>query len=130
MDVSLFDYDLPPDLIAQTPIEPRHASRLMVVNRRTGDIEHRHFTDLVDLLRPGDMVIANDSRVIPARLLGRKTRGGQVEILLLKRLDNFRWEVLVGGKRLRPGVTVEIEVPPPFCPLLLSPLSPLFPLLR
>jgi S-adenosylmethionine:tRNA ribosyltransferase-isomerase len=109
VNVSQFDYNLPPELIAQTPIEPRHASRLLVVNRRTGEITHRHFTDLVDLLRPGDMVIANDSRVIPARLFGRKSSGGQVEILLLKRLDETRWEALVGGKRLRPGVVVNIR---------------------
>lgn len=109
MNISQFDYHLPPELIAQTPIEPRHASRLMVVDRRAGTLEHRHFTDLVDLLRPGDIVIANDSRVMPARLFGRKSSGGQVEILLLKRLDEVRWEALVGGKRLRPGVVVDIE---------------------
>jgi len=108
VNVSDFDYHLPPELIAQTPIEPRHASRLMVVNRRTGQISHHTFTYLVELLRPGDIVVANNSRVIPARLLGRKQSGGQVEILLLKQLDDLRWEALVGGKRLRPGVTVLI----------------------
>ena len=108
MNVNQFDYYLPPELIAQTPLEPRHASRLMVVNRQTGEITHRQFTDLVDLLHPGDILIANDSRVIPARLSGHKTSGGKVELLLLKRLDDLRWEVLVGGKRLRPGVVVEI----------------------
>ncbi|MBN1993640.1 MAG: tRNA preQ1(34) S-adenosylmethionine ribosyltransferase-isomerase QueA [Anaerolineae bacterium] len=108
MNVSLFDYHLPPNLIAQTPLEPRHASRLMVVNRHTAEITHCRFTDLPNLLRPGDMLIANNSRVIPARLLGRKTSGGKVEILLLKQIDHLLWEVLVGGKRLRPGVVVEI----------------------
>jgi S-adenosylmethionine:tRNA ribosyltransferase-isomerase len=108
VNVNQFDYHLPPEFIAQTPIEPRHASRLMVVNRQTGEMTHRQFIDLVDLLHPGDILIANDSRVIPARLSGHKTSGGKVEILLLKRLDDLRWEVLVGGKRLRPGVVVEI----------------------
>ncbi len=96
-----FDYHLPPDLIAQTPIEPRDASRLMVVDRASGDIVHRRFRDLLDYLRPGDILIANDSRVIPARLFGRKATGGRVEILLLRRLESRCWEVLVGGKRVR-----------------------------
>jgi S-adenosylmethionine:tRNA ribosyltransferase-isomerase len=109
VQVSQFDYHLPPELIAQTPIEPRHASRLMVVNRHTGDISHHTFADLVDLLQAGDILVANDSRVIPARLFGRKESGGQVEILLLKQLDDRQWEVLVGGKRLRPGVEITIE---------------------
>jgi S-adenosylmethionine:tRNA ribosyltransferase-isomerase len=108
VNVNQFDYHLPPELIAQTPIEPRHASRLMVINRQTGEITHHRFTDLVDLLQPGDILVANDSRVIPARLYGRKTSGGKVEILLLKQIDAVCWEVLVGGKRLRPGVVVEI----------------------
>lgn len=109
MDLTQFDYPLPSELIAQTPIEPRHASRLMVVDRRSGEITHRSFADLADLLLPGDILIANDSRVIPARLFGRKQSGGQVELLLLKRVDDRRWEALVGGKRLRPGVVIEIE---------------------
>ena len=109
MNVSDFDYHLPPELIAQTPIEPRHASRLLVVNRQIGEISHHQFTDVVGLLKSGDILIANDSRVIPARLYGRKTTGGKIEILLLKQIDALRWEVLVGGKRLRPGVMVEID---------------------
>lgn len=109
MDINQFDYDLPPELIAQTPIEPRHASRLMVVNRRTAEITHHTFADIVGLLHPGDILIANDTRVIPARLFGRKQTGGKAEILLLKQLDPLRWEALVGGKRLRPGVVVELE---------------------
>jgi S-adenosylmethionine:tRNA ribosyltransferase-isomerase len=109
VNVAQFDYHLPPELIAQTPVEPRHASRLMRVERETGQLSHHRFTDLVDLLRPGDIMIANDSRVIPARLFGRKQSGGRVEILLLKPLDPLRWETLVGGKGLRPGVIVEIE---------------------
>jgi S-adenosylmethionine:tRNA ribosyltransferase-isomerase len=109
MKLTQFDYALPPELIAQTPIEPRHASRLMVVDSRSGEISHRTFADLVGLLHPGDILVANDSRVIPARLFGRKQSGGRVEILLLKRVDDLRWEALVGGKRMRPGVVVEFE---------------------
>lgn len=104
-----FDYFLPPDLIAQTPVEPRDASRLMVIDRGSGEIAHRRFPDLLDYLRPGDVVIANDSRVIPGRLFGWKATGGRVEILLLKRLGDRRWEVLVGGKRVRVGSELRIE---------------------
>lgn len=111
MNVAQFDYDLPPELIAQTPLEPRHASRLMVVNRATGQISHHRFADLLDLLQAGDILIANNSRVIPARLFGRKQTGGKVELLLLKQLDALHWEALVGGKRLYPGVVVELERP-------------------
>jgi S-adenosylmethionine:tRNA ribosyltransferase-isomerase len=109
MNVSQFDYHLPPHLIAQTPVEPRHASRLMLLDVPTGQISHHTFWELTDFLNPGDLLIANDSRVIPARLFGRKLSGGQVEILLLKRLSDTRWEALVGGKRLRPGVVVQIQ---------------------
>ena len=104
-----FDYHLPPDLIAQTPIEPRDASRLMVVERAGGEITHRHFQDLLDYLRPGDVLVANNSRVIPARLLGRKATGGRVEVLLLKQIEDRRWEVLVGGKRVRPDTVLHLE---------------------
>jgi S-adenosylmethionine:tRNA ribosyltransferase-isomerase len=109
MNINQFNYDLPPELIAQTPIEPRHASRLMVIDRRSGKISHHTFAHLIDWLRPGDILIANDSRVIPARLFGHKQSGGKVELLLLKRIDATRWEALAGGKRLRPGVEIEIE---------------------
>ncbi len=109
MQLSQFDYDLPPELIAQTPIEPRHASRLMVLHRATGQISHHTFMDLVDFLSPGDLLIANNSRVMPARLLGQKESGGRVEILLLKRINDLQWEALVGGKRLRPGTVVKIK---------------------
>jgi S-adenosylmethionine:tRNA ribosyltransferase-isomerase len=109
VDVNQFDYHLPQERIAQTPVEPRSASRLMVINRQTGQISHHPFTAIVELLQAGDILIANDSRVIPARLFGHKRSGGKVEILLLKQRDDLRWEALVGGKRLRPGVIVEIE---------------------
>ena len=110
MKTSDFDYFLPPELIAQTPVAPRDRSRLMVLNRGDGSIEHRRFSQIVDYLRDGDVLVFNDSRVIPARLEGRKIdSGGRVEILLLRRLGANVWEALVKpGKRLRPGTSVEI----------------------
>jgi S-adenosylmethionine:tRNA ribosyltransferase-isomerase len=104
-----FDYTLPTDLIAQTPLEPRDASRLLVLHRDSGQMEHRHFRDVGDYLNAGDILVANDSRVIPARLFGRKETGGRVEMLLLERLDDLRWKALVGGKRLREGTAVIID---------------------
>src|SRR3984893_12996791 len=106
--ISDFDYDLPSERIAQTPIEPRDASRLLVLNRTTGVMEHRHFHDIGAYLRPGDLLIANQSRVIPARLLGRRAEtGGNVEVLLLAErpdLGRDHWETLVRpGRRLREG---------------------------
>ncbi|MCS7220075.1 MAG: tRNA preQ1(34) S-adenosylmethionine ribosyltransferase-isomerase QueA [Anaerolineae bacterium] len=104
-----FDYELPPELIAQTPIEPRDSSRLLVVHRKSGAFEHRVFRDLGDYLRPGDLLVCNDSRVIPARLHGRKPTGGRVEVLLLARRDERIWQALMRGKGLRPGARVYIE---------------------
>ncbi|HLJ36148.1 MAG TPA: tRNA preQ1(34) S-adenosylmethionine ribosyltransferase-isomerase QueA [Ktedonobacteraceae bacterium] len=106
--ISDFDYNLPQELIAQTPIEPRDASRLLIVHRATGKLEHRHFRDIGEYLRPGDMLIANQSRVIPARLLGRRAEtGGVVEVLLLAERPDLgpdHWETLVRpGRRLREG---------------------------
>jgi len=103
-----FDYELPPGLIAQTPIEPRDASRLMVVNRRTGEIAHRHFYDLPQFLCPGDLLVHNESRVIPARLFACKPTGGQVEILLLRQRTGDTWETLVRGKRVRAGLRLTL----------------------
>ena len=110
MKTSDFDYLLPPELIAQTPIEPRDQSRLMILNRGDGSIEHRRFFEIVDYLRDGDVLVFNDSRVIPARLIGRRAdSGGKVEILLLRRLEANVWETLVKrGKRLRTGTKVDI----------------------
>lgn len=108
MKTSEFDYDLPPELIAQAPVEPRDASRLMVLDRLSGQISHRLFRDLPAYLRAGDLVIANDSRVIPARLFGVKPTGGTVEILLLRPAPPSAWECLVRGKGLRPGAQVRI----------------------
>jgi len=112
MKLTDFDYHLPPELIAQRPIEPRHASRLMVIERAAERISHRHFADLPDYLKSGDIMVANDSRVIPARLFGRKETGGKLELLLLKRLGQRTWEALVGGKRLRPGMKFSLDRSP------------------
>jgi S-adenosylmethionine:tRNA ribosyltransferase-isomerase len=107
-NISDFDYDLTQELIAQTPIEPRDASRLLVVHRDTGRFEHRHFRDIGAYLRPGDLLIANQSRVLPARLLGHRAEtGGAVEVLLLVERPDLGpdyWETLVRpGRRLREG---------------------------
>jgi len=105
-----FDYFLPPELIAQTPVEPRDCSRLMVLDRSDGSIGHRYFYELSDYLLPGDVLVFNDSRVIPARLMGQKvSTGGKVEILLLRRVAPAVWEALVRpGKRVNIGTRVEI----------------------
>ena len=106
-----FDYDLPPELIAQTPIEPRDSSRLMVMNRNTGALEHNQFSNISEYLRPGDVMVFNQSRVIPARLYGHRTdTGSRVEFLLLRRNADGTWQSMARpGRRLRPGVVVEIE---------------------
>ena len=108
MKTSDFDYHLPSEFIAQTPIEPRDHSRLMVIHRADGSIEHRHFFEIVDFLRPGDVLVFNDSRVMPARLIGRKEgSGGKVEILLLRRLSPSLWETLVRpARRVNVGMRV------------------------
>ncbi|MFC2063107.1 tRNA preQ1(34) S-adenosylmethionine ribosyltransferase-isomerase QueA [Chloroflexota bacterium] len=110
MKTSDFDYSLPPELIAQTPVEPRDNSRLMVLDRNSGATEHHRFSELAGFLRNGDVLVFNDSRVIPARLYGRKPdSGGQVELLLLRRRDGGDWEALAKpGKRLGTGTKVEI----------------------
>mgnify|MGYP001813785266 FL=1 len=105
-----FAYELSQDRIAQTPIEPRDASRLMVVHRGTGQIEHRMFRDIGQYLAPGDLLVLNQTRVIPARLFGRKAAtGGAVELLLLSPRDEHTWEALARGKRLRPGTQIELR---------------------
>ncbi len=111
MDTALFDYQLPPSSIAQQPAEPRDSSRLLVLHRGDGSIEHRHFNDIGDYLQPGDLLVANDSRVIPARLHGRKPTGGAVEIFLLRQLDDSgrAWSCLVRGRGLYPGATVTLS---------------------
>ncbi len=113
MRTSDFSYHLPPELIAQTPVEPRDQSQLMVLNRSQGLVEHRRFFEIVDYLRAGDVLVFNDSRVIPARLKGRKVdTGGRVEFLLLRQLDNAVWEALVKPAK-RAGIGTRIEITGP-----------------
>jgi S-adenosylmethionine:tRNA ribosyltransferase-isomerase len=108
MDVSLFDYALPSELIAQEPAERRDQSRMMVVDREAGSFRDGRFEEIVDLLRPGDCLVLNDTRVIPARLVGRRMpTGGKAEVFLIRRLGEWEWEVLAKpGKKLRPGTQV------------------------
>ncbi len=109
METAALAYDLPQELIAQEAAEPRDSSRLLVIHRETGILEHRIFRDIGDYLRPGDLLVANESRVIPARLFGRKEpSGGQVEILLLRDLGAQRWRALVGGARTRRGSCIRL----------------------
>ena len=99
-----FWYDLPEELIAQTPLEQRDTSRLLALDRETGAVTHKHFYDILDFLKPGDCLVMNDSRVLPARLLGHRPTGGAVELLLLKDLGNKKWECLAKpGRKLRKG---------------------------
>ena len=97
-----FYYDLPQELIAQTPLQQRDSSRLLVLNKADGSVEHRHFHDITDYLRPGDCLVLNDSRVLPARLLGKRATGGAVEVLLLKDTGNDVWECLTKPGRKTP----------------------------
>jgi S-adenosylmethionine:tRNA ribosyltransferase-isomerase len=102
-----FDYNLPLERIAQTPVEPRHSSRLMVMDRNSGELEHKIFWDLPDFLQKNDLLIMNDTRVIPARIFAKKIPdGGKVELLLLKKQSELVWEALVGGKGLKKGKQV------------------------
>ena len=102
-----FWYDLPEELIAQTPLEQRDTSRLLVLDRETGAVNHKHFYDILDFLKPGDCLVMNDSRVLPARLLGHRPTGGAVELLLLKVLGDKKWECLAKpGRKLREGQEV------------------------
>jgi len=99
-----FWYDLPEELIAQTPLQQRDSSRLLVLNRQTGEVSHRHFYDILEYLQPGDCLVMNDSRVLPARLLGHRPTGGAVELLLLRDLGNKRWECLCKpGRKMQVG---------------------------
>ena len=99
-----FWYELPEELIAQTPLEQRDASRLLVLDRVSGEINHRHFYDVIDYLKPGDCLVMNDSRVLPARLLGHRPTGGAVEVLLLRDLGDKKWECLCKpGRKMQPG---------------------------
>lgn len=112
MKTSDFDYVLPPELIAQTPLEPRDQSRLLVLNRGNKSLEHRRFFEITEYLRDGDVLVFNDSRVIPARLAANKPDGaGKLEILLLRRLEPHVWETLVKpAKRVKVGTKIELKV--------------------
>ena len=104
MKTSDFWYDLPEELIAQTPLEQRDTSRLLVLDKDTGDVKHQHFYDIIEYLHPGDCLVMNDSRVLPARLLGHRPTGGAVEVLLLRDLGSKRWECLCKpGRKMQVG---------------------------
>jgi len=109
MKTSDFDYHLPESSIAQTPAEPRDSSRLLVLHHDTNELEHRIFRDVTDYLNAGDLLVVNQTRVIPARIYARKQTGGRVELLLLRRRDTLTWEALVGGKGLRVSTIVRVE---------------------
>ncbi|HEX7568392.1 MAG TPA: tRNA preQ1(34) S-adenosylmethionine ribosyltransferase-isomerase QueA, partial [Anaerolineaceae bacterium] len=109
MQTNDFDYHLQPERIAQTPVEPRHASRLMVLRREREELEHTIFWNVGDYLKSGDVLVINQTRVIPARLFGRKPTGGKVELLLLRRQDECTCETLVGGKGLGVGKKLGLE---------------------
>ncbi len=110
MKTSNFDYNLPPERIAQSPVEPRDSSRLMVLNRENDEIIHANFNRIHDYLLPGDLLVVNQTRVIPARLFAHKIpTGGKIEILLLKRRSDIEWDCLLGGKRMEVGKNFELE---------------------
>jgi S-adenosylmethionine:tRNA ribosyltransferase-isomerase len=109
MKTADFDYDLPPALIAQTPVEPRDSSRLLILHRDTGKLEHAIFRGIGRYFKPGDLLVLNQTRVIPARIYARKPSGGRVELLLLRREDLLTWECLVGGKGLSVGKIIAID---------------------
>jgi len=109
MKTSDFDYELPESSIAQTPVEPRDSSRLLVLHRDSGQLEHKIFRDIREYLRAGDLLVLNQTRVIPARIFAKKETGGRVELLLLRRRDELTWESLVGGKGVRVGSNVQVE---------------------
>lgn len=111
MHINDFDYELPQELIAQTPAEKRDFSRLMVVHRDSGEVEHKHFYDILDYLKAGDCLVLNNSKVLPARLYGRKEgTGANIEFLLIKRIEGDTWETMVRpGKRLKPGDAVSFS---------------------
>jgi len=107
MHLSDFDYDLPEHFIAQTPLEPRDSSKLMVLNRADNTITHRIFRDMVEYFNAGDVLVMNNTRVIPARIAGfRADTGGKLEVLLLRQLDDTAWRVLIGGKQAKIGTTI------------------------
>jgi len=112
LKLSDFDYNLPKELIAQEPCEPRDAARLLVLDKKTGAIEHRHFYDVIDYLRSGDILVLNNTRVFPARLIGaKKDSGGKIEIFLLRKISGAVWQCLVGGKIKQDNQEIIFSVP-------------------
>ena len=109
MKTSLFNYILPPEFIAQTPIEPRDTSHLMVADRKTGQVNHVLFNQIGDFLQNGDLLVINRTRVIPARIFAKKPTGGRVEILLIRKESELTWEALLGGKGINKGMKLEIS---------------------
>ncbi|MDP3964345.1 MAG: tRNA preQ1(34) S-adenosylmethionine ribosyltransferase-isomerase QueA [bacterium] len=109
MKLSLFDFHLPPDRIAQKPVRPRDQSRLLVLNRKTGAISHRHFFEITEYLKSGDVLVLNNTKVFPARLNARKESGGKIEVFLLKPVSANTWECLLGGKGRRVGLEISME---------------------
>ena len=109
MKTSDFDYCLPESSIAQTPIEPRDSSRLLVLHRDSGALEHKIFREVGEYLRPNDLLVLNQTRVIPARIYARKSTGGRIELLLLRRADEVTWQCLVGGKGIRVATKIQVE---------------------
>lgn len=103
-----FSYTLPPECIAQEPVEPRDSSRLLVLNRKADKLEHRVFRQIIDYFNPGDVLVLNQTRVIPARVMAHKLSGGKVELLLLRKEGDTAWETLVGGKKIREGTQLMI----------------------
>jgi S-adenosylmethionine:tRNA ribosyltransferase-isomerase len=112
LQTSDFDYHLPESSIAQTPIEPRDSSRLLVLHRNTGKLEHKIFREVGEYIRPNDLLVLNQTRVIPARIYARKPSGGRVELLLLRREDDLTWQCLVGGKGVRVATMIQVEAGP------------------
>ena len=109
MKTESFNYLLPSSLIAQTPIEPRHDSRMLVYDRAADEITENIFKNIKEYLYPGDVMVINKTKVIPARIFGRKITGGKVEVLLIKKLDDLSWEVLIGGKHVKKGAELLFE---------------------
>ena len=109
MQTSDFDYNLPKSSIAQTPIEPRNSSRLLVLHRDTRTLEHKIFREIGEYLHPNDLLVLNQTRVIPARIYARKSTGGRIELLLLRREDELTWQCLVGGKGVRVAAKIQVE---------------------
>ena len=110
MKLSAFDYNLPKELIAQEPMKPRDHSRLLILDKKTGKIEHKKFYNIIEYFKKGDVLVMNNSKVFPARLIGkRKNTGGKVEVFLLKKIKDKTWQCLVGGRRARAGLEIEFN---------------------